>query len=103
MLTTNGVPNDVIGNFNSLSIIAMAPVLNYGLYPLLRRHNIHYGPIARMTTGFLLAIVAGAGYTLIAWKGYELSPCGNRGTSLDCVDAKGNVRQHFCTFIFLKA
>lgn len=28
MLTGNGVPNDVIGNFNSLSIILMAPVLN---------------------------------------------------------------------------
>lgn len=28
MLTGNGVPNDVIGNFNSLSIIVLGPVLN---------------------------------------------------------------------------
>jgi hypothetical protein len=28
MLTGNGVPNDVIGNFNSLVIILMGPVLN---------------------------------------------------------------------------
>lgn len=28
MLTGNGVPNDVISNFNSLSIILLGPVLN---------------------------------------------------------------------------
>lgn len=28
MLTSNGVPNDVIGNFNSLSIILVGPILN---------------------------------------------------------------------------
>lgn len=28
MLTGNGVPNDVIGNFNSLSIIVLGPILN---------------------------------------------------------------------------
>lgn len=28
MLTNNGVPNDVIGNFNTLSIIVLGPILN---------------------------------------------------------------------------
>jgi hypothetical protein len=88
MLTTNGVPNDVIGNFNSLCIICFAPILNYGLYPLLRKWHIHYGPIARITTGLLLAAVGGAGYALIAWQGYKKSPCGNQGTQ--CFDANGN-------------
>lgn len=90
MLTTNGVPNDVISNFNSLAIIVFAVILNYGLYPVFRKWNIHYGPIARMTTGFILAAASGAGYALIVWKGYQASPCGNRATSLDCVDADGN-------------
>lgn len=88
-LTTNGVPNDVIGNFNSLCIIAMAPVLSYGFYPLLRRYNIHYGPVARITTGLLLAIGAGAGYALISYYTYKLSPCGNTATSPTCLDADG--------------
>lgn len=83
MLETNGVPNDVIQNFNPICIIAFAPVLNYGLYPLLRRLNIHYGPVARMTTGLALSTLAGVGYTLINWKAYELSPCGEYGSS-DC-------------------
>lgn len=31
MLTGNGVPNDVISNFNSLSIILLGPCLNVSL------------------------------------------------------------------------
>ncbi|KAI1824897.1 major facilitator superfamily transporter peptide [Xylaria intraflava] len=80
-LTTNGVPNDVIQNFNSLSIIAFAPILNYGLYPLLRKLGIRYGPIARITTGLALSTIGGVGYTLIQYYAYKLSPCGNMATS----------------------
>lgn len=83
MLETNGVPNDVISNFNSLSIIAFAPILNYGLYPLLRRFNIHYGPIARITTGLAMSTLGGVGYTILNSYAYKLSPCGEYGSS-DC-------------------
>jgi dipeptide/tripeptide permease len=89
MLSLNGVPNDVIGNFNPLVIIIMNPVLNYGLYPMLRRYKIHYGPIARITTGLLLSTAGGAGYTILNYYAYKKGPCGNHGTSLDCVDANG--------------
>lgn len=83
MLKTDGVPNDVISNFNSLSIIATAPILNYGLYPLLRRLNIHYGPIARITTGLAMSSLGGMGYTLLNYYAYKKSPCGEYGSS-DC-------------------
>jgi dipeptide/tripeptide permease len=83
MLETNGVPNDVISNFNSLSIIAFAPILNYGLYPLLRRFNVHYGPIARITTGLTMSTLGGVGYTLLNYYAYKESPCGEYGSS-DC-------------------
>lgn len=89
MLSTKGVPNDVLGNFNSLSIIVMAPVLNYGLYPLLRNRKIHFGPIARITFGLLLSCVAGAGYTILNYYAYKNGPCGKYGSSATCVDANG--------------
>ncbi|EGO56175.1 hypothetical protein NEUTE1DRAFT_130226 [Neurospora tetrasperma FGSC 2508] len=88
MLRTDGVPNDVISNFNSLSIIATAPVLNYGLYPALRRLGIHYGPIARITTGLALSTLGGVGYTLLNYYAYKLSPCGEYGSS-DCTIGTG--------------
>ncbi|KAL6790349.1 hypothetical protein GGI42DRAFT_336903 [Trichoderma sp. SZMC 28013] len=87
MLTGNGVPNDVIGNFNSLSIIVLGPILNYGLYPLLRKGKIHYGPVARITTGFFLSTLAGVGYAVLCYKAYQTSPCGWYGSSDPrCVD-----------------
>ncbi|CAG8960596.1 hypothetical protein HYFRA_00013420 [Hymenoscyphus fraxineus] len=89
MLSTKGVPNDVIGNFNSLSIIIMAPILNYGLYPLLRNRKIHFGPIARITFGLFLSCLAGAGYTILNYYAYKVGPCGKYGSSADCVDENG--------------
>lgn len=83
MLTTNGVPNDVINNFNSLSIILFTPILNFGLYPLLRKLHIHYGPVARITTGLFISTLGGIGYTVINYYAYQQSPCGKFGSN-DC-------------------
>ncbi|KAK3356763.1 POT family-domain-containing protein [Lasiosphaeria hispida] len=88
MLVTNGVPNDVIGNINPLSIIIAAPILNYGLYPFLRKANIHYGPVARITTGLCMSTLGGVGYTLLNKYAYEQSPCGEYGSS-DCTIGTG--------------
>jgi dipeptide/tripeptide permease len=87
MLTTNGVPNDVIGNFNSLSIIVAAPILNFGLYPFLRSQKIHYGPVARITTGLLMSAIGGVGYCVLNYYAYKIGPCGKYGSSASCVDA----------------
>ncbi|KAK3684149.1 general substrate transporter [Podospora appendiculata] len=88
MLETNGVPNDVISNFNSLSIIAAAPILNYLFYPALRRAGIHYGPVARITTGLAMSSLGGAGYAILNSYAYKLSPCGEYGSS-DCAIGTG--------------
>jgi len=90
MLTTNGVPNDVIGNFNSLSIIIAAPILNFVIYPFLRNRKIHYGPVSRITTGLTMSAIGGVGYCVLNYYAYKIGPCGKYGTSLSCVDADGN-------------
>ena len=81
MLRTDGAPNDVLNNFNSLSIILFSPILNFGLYPFLRKSNIHYGPIMRICTGFFLATLSGIGYCVLQHYAYKMSPCGNYGSS----------------------
>jgi len=81
MLTSNGVPNDLLTNMNSLAIIIVGPALNYGIYPLLRKWRIHYGPVARMTTGFMIASLGGMGYAIIQARAYATSPCGDYGSS----------------------
>lgn len=89
MLTTNGVPNDVINNFNPLVIIFGIPLFNYGLYPFLRKHKIHFGPIMRITTGFVICSIGSIGWAIITHYAYTTGPCGNHASSLTCVDADG--------------
>ncbi|KAL3489399.1 POT family-domain-containing protein [Aspergillus germanicus] len=89
MLATNGVPNDVINNFNPFSIIIFSLILNHIFYPMLRRYQINYGSVARMTTGLLLSSVAGVGYTVLNYYAYKLGPCGKYGSSETCVDDNG--------------
>lgn len=89
MLTTNGVPNDVISNFNPLVIILGIPFFNYGLYPLLRKHKIHFGPIARMFTGMMICSIGSIGWAIITHYAYTTGPCGDHASSLTCVDADG--------------
>jgi dipeptide/tripeptide permease len=89
-LTSNGASNDALGNFNSLVIILANPVLNYGLYPWLRKWRIRYGPIARITTGLFISTVGGLGYTLLMAYAYKKSPCGIHATSNSCVDENEN-------------
>jgi dipeptide/tripeptide permease len=89
MLRASGVPNDLLSNFNSLTIIVGSPILNYLLYPMLRKRQIHYGPIARITTGLIISTLGGLAYTIINYYGYKTSPCGSHATE-KCKDAAGN-------------
>ncbi|KAL3418869.1 POT family protein [Phlyctema vagabunda] len=90
MLTTNGVPNDLLNNLNPLIIIFAAPCFNYGIYPFLRRRKIHFGPIKRIFTGLLLCSIFSVGWPVITHYAYKTSPCGNHASSLSCVDEEGN-------------
>ena len=54
----HGIPNDLLGNIDALTIIIFIPILNSGLYPILRRSGIFLRPIARITVGFIFAGLA---------------------------------------------
>jgi POT family proton-dependent oligopeptide transporter len=54
----HGIPNDVLGNIDALTIIIFIPVLNVWLYPMLQRNGIPFRPIARITVGFIIAGLA---------------------------------------------
>ncbi|KNG89938.1 oligopeptide transporter [Aspergillus nomiae NRRL 13137] len=85
-MTTKGAPNDLVSNFNPLAIIIASPILNYGLYPLLRRHRIEFGPIKRITLGFILAALSCVIGAILQWRVYETSPCGYYATECDIGD-----------------
>ncbi|KAG6919236.1 hypothetical protein DXG01_008032 [Tephrocybe rancida] len=80
-MTTNGAPNDLLSNFNPLTIIVMAPVLNYGVYPYLRKIGINFSPIRRIVAGYLFGAATMLVGALLQWRVYETSPCGYHATA----------------------
>lgn len=82
-MMTNDAPNDILNNFNALTVIFTIPLLSYGIYPLLRRYKIHFGPIKRITLGFLIAAVSSAIGAITQWRIYETSPCGYYATGCE--------------------
>ncbi|MCJ1395136.1 hypothetical protein MMC18_008017 [Xylographa bjoerkii] len=75
-MTTNGAPNDLLSNFNPLTIIVVIPILSYVIYPMLRKYKIKFGRISRITFGFILATISGVIGAIVQWRVYETSPCG---------------------------
>ncbi|KAG7571525.1 hypothetical protein FFLO_00541 [Filobasidium floriforme] len=53
-MTLGGVPNDLIQNWNALTIVCCAPLINYGLYPAFSKMGYPISPMWRMTIGFTL-------------------------------------------------
>ncbi|KAJ0115747.1 hypothetical protein J7T55_010570 [Diaporthe amygdali] len=84
-MTLNGAPNDLLTNFNSLTIIIFTPIMAYGLYPFLAKRNIRFGRIKRMTFGFILAAISGICGGLAQLYVYRTSPCGYQASTCDNV------------------
>jgi POT family proton-dependent oligopeptide transporter len=87
----HGTPNDVIQNLNPISIVVMIPIIDYVLYPGLRKVGIAFTPIKRMTFGFLMAALSMVAAAVMQYYIYEMSPCGWHANGKDCEPAKINV------------
>ena len=54
----HGIPNDLMQNFDPISIIVFIPLLETIVYPLMRRLKIPFRPINRIALGFVVASLA---------------------------------------------
>ncbi|KAH8696408.1 putative MFS peptide transporter [Talaromyces proteolyticus] len=82
-MVTNGAPNDLLNNFNPLTIIVFVPILSYIVYPIMARLGFRNGPINRITFGFFLATIAGIYGAVVQYKVYQLSTCGYYASTCD--------------------
>jgi len=73
-MTSNGAPNDLLNNFNPLTIIVFSPLMAQIVYPYLHRKNIKFGRISRMLFGFILAIISGVIGAIVQYFVYKTSP-----------------------------
>ncbi|CAN8103218.1 unnamed protein product [Discula destructiva] len=82
-MTLNNAPNDLLSNFNALTIIVFTPIFAWGIYPLLARLGIKFGSIKRMTAGMIIAAISGICGGLVQLYVYRTSPCGYNASTCE--------------------
>lgn len=80
-MTTNGVPNDLLANFNPLALIILIPTMDLLVYPALRRSGIILRPIFRIWLGFMFAAMAMGYSAILQFFIYRTNPCGEHASS----------------------
>ncbi|PGH20418.1 hypothetical protein AJ80_03563 [Polytolypa hystricis UAMH7299] len=88
-MTKLGTPSTLVSNMHPLGIVIFSPLLSYAVYPLLRRYRIKFGPIMRITVGFVLAALTSVISAVTQWRIYETSPC--RYYATNCNNGTGIV------------
>ncbi|KAI9376468.1 POT family-domain-containing protein [Aspergillus egyptiacus] len=71
----HGIPNDLMQNFDPISIIVFIPVLETLVYPVLRRMHIRFRPISRISLGFIVASLAMMYAAIVQHLIYSAGPC----------------------------
>ncbi|KAH8429083.1 peptide MFS transporter [Aspergillus melleus] len=85
----HGIPNDLMQNFDPISIIVFIPLLETFVYPLLRRLRIRFRPITRISLGFVVASLAMMYAAIVQHLIYVAGPCyGSPGCDLSIVDGQ---------------
>jgi len=74
-METHGLPNDLLFNLNPISIIIFIPMMEKGVYPLLRRFQIPFRPITRISFGFFLASASMIYAAIVQHLIYTSGPC----------------------------
>ncbi|KAF3931142.1 hypothetical protein ABW20_dc0109603 [Dactylellina cionopaga] len=71
----HGIPNDMLGNLDPITIIIFIPICDKYLYPYLRKLGIPFKPMTRIFWGFLLAGCAMAYAAFVQHLIYASPPC----------------------------
>ncbi|KAJ6189898.1 Proton-dependent oligopeptide transporter family [Penicillium mononematosum] len=74
-MVTYGIPNDMMKIAGAISGIIVAPIIQKGLYPYLTKRRVTFGPIARMTVGFLFLALSMVYTTVVQKLIYQTGPC----------------------------
>ncbi|KAJ5557988.1 hypothetical protein N7461_001960 [Penicillium sp. DV-2018c] len=71
----HGIPNDLMQNFDPISIIVFIPILETLVYPILRRLKIPFRPVTRIALGFVVASLAMMYAAIVQHLIYSAGPC----------------------------
>jgi POT family proton-dependent oligopeptide transporter len=72
-MALHGTPNDLLQNLDPIALIIFIPLLDFGIYPLLRRWRINFRPVVRIALGFIMVAVVMA-YAAVLQHYIYISP-----------------------------
>jgi POT family proton-dependent oligopeptide transporter len=75
-------PNDIVAKLNPIFIVILIPIMDFLVYPGLRKAGINLSPIKKITAGFALSSLAMVSACVIQWYIYHQSPCGSNINAL---------------------
>jgi POT family proton-dependent oligopeptide transporter len=70
----SGIPNDLPQAFSGVACIIFGPLIQ-GLYSLLAKHRIRFGPVARLTAAFIFCGLSMAYAAVVQYLIYTAPPC----------------------------
>ena len=81
-MNLGSTPNDIVAKLNPIFIIIVVPIMDFLVYPALRKAGVNFSPIKKITAGFALAWCAMVSATVIQHYIYKMSPCGKNINAL---------------------
>ncbi|KAL4903097.1 hypothetical protein BDW74DRAFT_169050 [Aspergillus multicolor] len=73
-MALHGTPNDLLQNLDPIALIIFIPLLDFVVYPLLRRYKIDFRPELKVTAGFFLAALSMVYASVLQYYIYKSPP-----------------------------
>jgi POT family proton-dependent oligopeptide transporter len=92
-MNLGSTPNDIVAKLNPIFIIIVVPIMDFVIYPALRKAGVNFSPIKKITAGFTLASMAMVSACVIQHYIYKMSPCGKNINALSKIrkDCKADI------------
>lgn len=76
-MNLGSTPNDIVAKLNPIFIVILIPIMDFFVYPGLRKMGVQLSPIKKITAGFALSSFAMVSACVIQYYIYTMSPCGS--------------------------
>ncbi|KAH7355717.1 MFS peptide transporter-like protein Ptr2 [Pyrenochaeta sp. MPI-SDFR-AT-0127] len=77
-MNLGSTPNDIVSKLNPIFIVILIPIMDFIVYPGLRKAGVRLSPIKKITAGFALSSFAMVSACVIQYYIYKMSACGNK-------------------------
>ena len=77
-MNLGSTPNDIVAKLNPIFIVIGIPIMDFIIYPALRKAGVVLSPIKKITAGFALSSMAMVSACVTQYYIYKMSPCGNQ-------------------------